>query len=638
VPDGGSRPRIPGAYNATHFGFTANAVVTLDCSKNNFNNPDCAALNNMLGLYNGCVNSTTGICQWYNPLIGTNPQGLFVKNFNTWNMSSCKNNTTVNAAAYVAKVMGWVPFNEGCAANFNSLQSSDPTNFSTLLNTNYAAQLQDTYSYQTPSFNPYVQLIQSPTYIHESAYAYSVNDEVGFVQEQGTGIVMTFSGNGQCPARGLDLCVPLDRTKKVTVNLGELRADPAVGQWATATVCGSSGVFDIVADFPSFNFYPQPNELPCPVGIQDLAGQPYGFQVATPGPNVTLVPGSCFAPLPINTFWCTSLNVNGNVVQASSVTPGPRPSTHDLNGDGVSDNLWYDTSTGNVAVWLVQNGQIATKGPSLGNLSAYVPQLIAQRDIDRDGKADLLLVDGAGNAFVWFMNGVATVPPPNTVHPPTWYVGSLSGWSVARMGDFNGDGMGDLLLKNGNYYAVWLLDGTKPQVLNGNLPLGPVPGWQVVGTGDFNNDGVTDILWTTPAGDVAIWLMYGGLVKSNGYIGVGNVGTSWLVVGTGDFDGDGTADILFRDTSGDVAIWLMNPDGTVKSAAGLGNVPSQFSVISTGDYNRDGKSDILWRYTKAVDANNGFTSIWFMNGTTVASTASLGIIAPNLVALSNNAE
>jgi hypothetical protein len=176
-------------------------------------------------------------------------------------------------------------------------------------------------------------------------------------------------------------------------------------------------------------------------------------------------------------------------------------------------------------------------------------------------------------------------------------------------------------------------------VLNGNLPLGAVPGWQVVGTGDFNNDGVTDILWTTPEGDVAIWLMFGGRVAANGYIGVGNVGTSWLVVGTGDFDGDGTADILWRDTSGNVAIWLMNPNGTIKSAGGLGNVPSQFSVISTGDYNRDGKSDILWRYINPMDpTNTGFASIWYMNGTTVASTGSLGIIPTNFVALSNNAE
>ena len=51
-----------------------------------------------------------------------------------------------------------------------------------------------------------------------------------------------------------------------------------------------------------------------------------------------------------------------------------------------------------------------------------------------------------------------------------------------------------------------------------------------------------------------------------------------------------------------------------------------------GDYNGDGMSDLLWRDT------GGNTAMWFMNGTTVASTAGVGNIPTNWTVQSVNAE
>jgi hypothetical protein len=61
-------------------------------------------------------------------------------------------------------------------------------------------------------------------------------------------------------------------------------------------------------------------------------------------------------------------------------------------------------------------------------------------------------------------------------------------------------------------------------------------------------------------------------------------------------------------------------------------VPTTWSIVQTGDYNGDGMSDLVWR------DNLGNTSVWFMNGTTVASTAGVGNIPTNWTVQSVNAE
>jgi hypothetical protein len=68
------------------------------------------------------------------------------------------------------------------------------------------------------------------------------------------------------------------------------------------------------------------------------------------------------------------------------------------------------------------------------------------------------------------------------------------------------------------------------------------------------------------------------------------------------------------------------------SAADLGLVPQSWTIAVTGDFNGDGKSDLLWRNT------SGDTAVWFMNGTAVASTTSLGNVPIAWTVQSANAE
>jgi hypothetical protein len=290
-----------------------------------------------------------------------------------------------------------------------------------------------------------------------------------------------------------------------------------------------------------------------------------------------------------------------------------KPASHDFNGDRKSDVLWYDPTSGQVVVWLL-NGTSVIGGGSPG--SAASPwAIVGQRDFNGDGFADILWRNGTtGELVVWLLNGTSVIGGGS--------LGSAAGlWSVAGTGDFNGDGKGDVLWYNSTsgQAVIWLTNGTN--VIGGGSPGSAANPWTIAGTGDFNGDGRTDLLWyNTSSGQAVIWLLNGTAVIGDG--SPGSATSPWAIAGTGDFDGDGKSDILWRDsTSGQVVIWLIN--GTTISGGGSpGSVASPWTIAQTGDFNGDGKSDILW-----YNSTTGQLVEWQLNGTSVIGGGSPGSAA-----------
>jgi hypothetical protein len=82
-------------------------------------------------------------------------------------------------------------------------------------------------------------------------------------------------------------------------------------------------------------------------------------------------------------------------------------------------------------------------------------------------------------------------------------------------------------------------------------------------------------------------------------------------------------DIILRNSAtGENKVWYMNGT-TMTSSANLYAVADQtWTVVGTGDFNNDGKTDIVWRNT-----STGQNIVWYMNGTTLTSWANLPAVA-----------
>lgn len=102
-------------------------------------------------------------------------------------------------------------------------------------------------------------------------------------------------------------------------------------------------------------------------------------------------------------------------------------------------------------------------------------------------------------------------------------------------------------------------------------PGSPTSDWSVAGVGDFDGNGTSDILWrNSTTGQVYLWFMSGTTFTSSG--SVSYVSTDWVIEGVGDYDGSGRASLLWRNSNTQqVYIWLMN--GTTLTGSGSPGTP-----------------------------------------------------------------
>jgi hypothetical protein len=187
-------------------------------------------------------------------------------------------------------------------------------------------------------------------------------------------------------------------------------------------------------------------------------------------------------------------------------------------------------------------------------------------------------------------NGTATVF--GTVGTNQHFVGS---------GDFNGDGLSDLLINVDNpatQQRTFLVDQMNPDGIQAQFQIA-VRGadWIVDGIGDFQNDGTSDILVHLDVGPnrvLEVMVMNNDVVQSNVTLGVNT--TTWDLDGIGDFNGNGTSDILQHEINANGLMTLRSQlvsNNVVQSVATLAVKGADWQVDGVGDFNGNGTDDIL---------------------------------------------
>lgn len=281
------------------------------------------------------------------------------------------------------------------------------------------------------------------------------------------------------------------------------------------------------------------------------------------------------------------------IVSAASgelaVTTPAAPNDRDFNGDGRLDLLWQQDSGRRAALWCM-GGTLSDSVQSFTWLSAEMPDwtLVAASDLNADGKTDLIWQhDKTRQVAVWYMTG----PQASTLLRWEWIAADgVAGWRVVGAGDFNGDGTTDLvwLSETSNAAAVWYLGGAQGNALLrwDWLSASGVWGWTIAGVGDFNGDSSPDIVWQhLDSRQVVVWYMGGP--QGNTYLGWSFLSAlrlpGWTVVGSRDWNQDGTSDLVWmHDTTRQVAVWFMGGvQGTTRIGytwLAIGGVPGWRAV------------------------------------------------------------
>ena len=344
-------------------------------------------------------------------------------------------------------------------------------------------------------------------------------------------------------------------------------------------------------------------------------------------------------------------------------------SAGDFNGDGLDDVIVTDPSdehaTGRGSAYIYFGGASgvlfdpdATADVVLRGFGQFPSAVASAGDFNGDGLSDVVvgwavdsrITSAAGSALVFFGRQQASQLVLDANDADIVITGRLNGnlgTSVDGLGDYDGDGLADIVISEFAHQTGSVCD-TRAYVVFGRPTASQIVldaaaesdvviqsgvcntgfGLSASSAGDFDGDGLGDVIvgaFSTPGGGAA-YIFYGGRsgmideaesqadVVLEGEISGqgGNVQFGLSVASAGDMNGDGLGDVVVGDnfyfagagaggafvffgghtgvvssTDADLIVG-MSGDATAGDLAELGR-----SVASAGDFNDDGLSDVI---------------------------------------------
>ena len=316
----------------------------------------------------------------------------------------------------------------------------------------------------------------------------------------------------------------------------------------------------------------------------------------------------------------------GPPVYAESFVPAPNSpipannqpavgATADFNGDGIADlalmNGVMNSASNSIAIFLGKGDGTFTPTPNntiygVGTTHCIFPDqpsncALTVGDFNHDGKADLVATSGGDNEIIVLLgngDGTFTFASGSPIS-----VGNFP--EAVKIGDFNGDGLQDLVVANAKDNTVSILlgngDGTFTQATGSPVPVGAFPFFLAVA--DFDGNGTADVATSNEADDTISILLGNGdgtFTQATGSpVPSGNYNPGGIVAA--DFNGDGKPDLAVTnftgadaaDPNGNVVILLGNGNGTFTAAPGSPVTVGLYPVtLVAADFNQDGKTDL----------------------------------------------
>jgi VCBS repeat protein len=331
--------------------------------------------------------------------------------------------------------------------------------------------------------------------------------------------------------------------------------------------------------------------------------------------------------------WYRFLNGNYDIVARRYNSDGVAMQSFTVNRLTDGDQVWPTVAVSGANAFFAWTDLTPRPGdPDPPSVRGQVMSLTTPPDFNDNGVSDILWRSASGGLVAWDMNRIGAIGGSGFVTYGGVVTAPDASYSIAAISDFSGDGKADVLWRNtAGSLIEWLMSGSvitqSSFVTAGGVPVNPDPSWSFLGAGDFNGDGMSDMLWRNASGEIAEWQVNGTVIAGSGDLNAGGgavfLGGAWSVAGIGDFNGDGKADIIWRNASGEVAEWQMNGSTIIGSndltAGGVASAPTaNWSVAGVGDFNADGNADLLWR-----DNSSGALVEWLMNGSSITGSGSV---------------
>ena len=200
-------------------------------------------------------------------------------------------------------------------------------------------------------------------------------------------------------------------------------------------------------------------------------------------------------------------------------------------------------------------------------------------------------------------------------------IGAASGptlpvnWGLRAVADFNQDGHSDYALLNfiTSQTVIGYLSG--PTVIGAAYGPSLPAGWQLVATTDFNTDGYPDyLIYNMNSRQTAIWYLNDNVVVKAAF--GPTLPAGWTVVAAADFNGDGHPDyLLYNVDSRQTAIWYLNDNILINALYGP-TLLRGWAIVAAADFDGDGHPDYV-----LYNASTRQTAIWYLNNNIFVSAA-----------------